>query len=712
VDNEGKAEAKIMKKSSKAFYFVLSLILIAVIAYFDYITGYIISLMIFYLIPVAISAWWVGKRAGVFIAMLSGATWAFIDVFSGRPYSNVLEIFWNGLVRTFFFLIPVYIIERRKIIKALRDSEEWLSITLKSIGDAVITCNPKGRITFMNPVALELTGWSLDEAKSKLLVEVFNIVNEKTGQPAENPVERVIKEGVVVGLANHTVLITKSGKRISIDDSAAPIRGKTGDILGVILVFRDITLRRRTEDLVQQLLHELQTIFDSVPAWIFYKDKKNRFLRVNKFCTEVMGKKKGELEGKTMFELYPKEQAEAFWRDDLEVIATGKPKLGIIEPVETEKGRRWLQTDKIPYIDESGSIIGIIGFAIDITERRKAEEKVEWLANFPELNPIPICEINLNGEITYINPAADQLLPDLKKLGLKHPWLNGIEAFFEMFARGETNVSLREVKIEHGVYEQNIFYVRDKQRIRIYGFDVTVRKRVAEVIQESAKIKSDFTGMVSHELRTPLSAIKEGVSVVLDKITGDINEEQAHYLNMVKNNVDRLNRLINAVLDFQALESGKLGFKIEEGDINEIVKGIQNTMMPLFKKKGLVFELELCDNLPETKLDSDKIIQVLTNLVNNAIKFTEKGGVTISTSRGDNFIQVVVKDTGTGIKEENMQKLFQEFTQLQRKVGGTGLGLSICKGIIEAHKGKIWAKSEPGKGTAFYFALPIKDRRA
>ena len=120
---------------------------------------------------------------------------------------------------------------------------------------------------------------------------------------------------------------------------------------------------------------------------------------------------------------------------------------------------------------------------------------------------------------------------------------------------------------------------------------------------------------------------------------------------------------------------------------------------------------QLDKNLPRIKYDHDKIIQVLTNLANNAIKFTEKGGITITTGKRDNIIQVTVKDTGPGIKEEDMPKLFQQFVQLQRKMGGTGLGLSICKQIIEAHRGKIWAESEFGNGATFHFILPIKERR-
>jgi len=238
---------------------------------------------------------------------------------------------------------------------------------------------------------------------------------------------------------------------------------------------------------------------------------------------------------------------------------------------------------------------------------------------------------------------------------------------------------------------------------------------IMDDLQEASRAKTQFTEMVSHELRTPLAAIKEGVSVILDKIAGSINEEQQKYLDVAKKNVDRLDRLISAVLDFQKLESGKMEFKIEENDLNEVVKEIQETMYLVAEKKNLDFACQLDKGLPRVKFDRDKITQVLTNLVDNALKFTEKGSITITTGKRDNFIQVVVKDTGPGIKEEDIPKLFQQFRQLQRKMGGTGLGLSICKQIIEAHKGKIWAESPPAgaagkfsKGTAFYFTIPEK----
>ncbi|MDD5194570.1 MAG: ATP-binding protein [Candidatus Omnitrophica bacterium] len=240
-----------------------------------------------------------------------------------------------------------------------------------------------------------------------------------------------------------------------------------------------------------------------------------------------------------------------------------------------------------------------------------------------------------------------------------------------------------------------------------------VQQAAAErVVADAMKIRSDFTSMVSHELRTPLTAIKESISIVLEEAAGKLNDEQKDFLGMSRRNVDRLSRLINDVLDYQKLESGKFEFNMQGKDMNEVIKEVQNTMASVAKNKGLDIILDLDENLPKTKFDRDKIVQVLTNLINNAIKFTEKGSITIASSKKDNFVHLAVKDTGPGIKKEDLPRLFVAFEQLEkgkdRKTGGTGLGLAISKEIIEKHKGKIWAESELGKGTTFQFILPLK----
>ncbi|MCF7907903.1 MAG: PAS domain S-box protein [Candidatus Omnitrophica bacterium] len=243
------------------------------------------------------------------------------------------------------------------------------------------------------------------------------------------------------------------------------------------------------------------------------------------------------------------------------------------------------------------------------------------------------------------------------------------------------------------------------------AWDITERKLAEEKIKEVAEMKSKLTSMVSHELRTPLAAIKTGINIVGDGLTGKINAEQSDFLGIVKKNVDRLGRLINDVLNFQKLESGKMQFKVEENDINQTIKEVYKIMHSLAKQKKLQLGLELEKNLPKSSFDKDRIIQVLTNLISNAIKFTDSGQVTITTRREANHVCVMVEDTGVGLRAQDLSKIFESFEQLERvkgrKIEGTGLGLAICKEIIEQHKGKIWVKSELGKGSLFSFILPI-----
>jgi len=241
------------------------------------------------------------------------------------------------------------------------------------------------------------------------------------------------------------------------------------------------------------------------------------------------------------------------------------------------------------------------------------------------------------------------------------------------------------------------------------------RKLAVEQLKKTMEAKSQFVSMASHELRTPLTSIKEGIRLVLQGKSSPLDDKQKKFLGLAQRNVDRLARLINNVLDFQKLDSGKIDFDIQENDANEVVREIKETTATLANDKKLSLITELDESLPIVKFNRDKIMQVLMNLVNNAIKFTDQGGVTITSAKEGNTIRISVQDTGPGIKEEDLPRLFHEFEQLtdisNRKPGGSGLGLVISKKIIERHNGKIWAESEYGKGTTFHFVLPVEERR-
>jgi PAS domain S-box-containing protein len=232
-------------------------------------------------------------------------------------------------------------------------------------------------------------------------------------------------------------------------------------------------------------------------------------------------------------------------------------------------------------------------------------------------------------------------------------------------------------------------------------------------VERLSKIKSEFTAMVSHELKNPLAVIQECISLVMEGVEGNLNEGQKDILNMAKMNINRLARFINNILDFQQMESGQMKYNIREDSINDAVVDVHKSMGFLTREKGLDFVVRLDDDMPKIMFDKEKIIQVLNNLVSNAIKLTEKGSISIVTRYEDNVVHVVVGDSGPGIKAEDIQKLFQAFEQLDRPrdrgKGGTGLGLVISKKIIVDHKGKIWAESEgEGKGAKFHFTLPAR----
>ena len=231
------------------------------------------------------------------------------------------------------------------------------------------------------------------------------------------------------------------------------------------------------------------------------------------------------------------------------------------------------------------------------------------------------------------------------------------------------------------------------------------------------EVQKEFTSTVSHELRTPLASIKLTVDLVLSGAPGPLTEDQTKFLTKINNNVDRLCRLINDILDLSKFESGKMQLNLSFNDIRTVIQEDIETQQQVAKDKGLYLRAEIPQVIPKIPFDVDKIHQVLSNLISNAIKFADNGGITISciNNAENNNVEINVKDTGKGINSDDMDKLFLKFQQLgdsRKQVGGTGLGLAISKEIIDRHGGKIWVESEIGKGSCFKFVLPIHERRS
>jgi signal transduction histidine kinase len=252
-------------------------------------------------------------------------------------------------------------------------------------------------------------------------------------------------------------------------------------------------------------------------------------------------------------------------------------------------------------------------------------------------------------------------------------------------------------------------------RILLYALE---RKKGELKLKEALNARAELVNMVSHDLRIPLTAVREGIGIVMAGEAGAVNEEQKDFLGLARRNVDRLSRMITDFLDYQKIEADRQKFNIRLNDLNELIKGVHKTMVPLAIRKGLEFCIELEGGLPGIEFDYDGITRVVTNLVSNALRFTEQGGIVIRTQKTDALrppqigdgVVVAVSDTGCGIRAEDMKLIFKKYGQVRfaavKDDEGTGLGLVISKQIVEFHSGKIWAESQPGRGSTFSFYLP------
>jgi PAS domain S-box-containing protein len=556
---------------------------------------------------------------------------------------------------------------RRREVAARR----WLATTLQSIGDAVIATDTEGRVSFMNGVAERLTGWSESDARGRPMQEVFRIFSEMTGEPVESPVTKVLREGRVVGLANHTVLRSRAGVDIPIDDSGAPIRDDEGHLYGVVLVFRDVTLEKRDE----KRRAFLARAADALIASIDYKETLATVARLAvpqlaDWCAidllEPGASKHVQVAvahadpAKVVFaralgERYP---------------ADPNARTGVPEVIRS--GRAELYTEIPAAMLEAG--------AVDAEHLRILRELALESAM---VVPFPGRDGRTLGAMTFIYAAS------------RRRYTHEDLAFARDFAVRAA------MAIENARALKEIAEAREREE--------TMRKE-AELANTA---KDEFLATVSHELRTPLNAIL-GWTVTLQR--QPIEPTVGRALGVIERNARAQARLIDDVLDVSRIISGKLTLALGPVDVGEAARLAVDGMRPAAQAKGISLAIEALDggHAMTIMADADRIQQILWNLLTNAIKFTPKGGaVSLRAERVGSEIAIAVSDTGEGIREEVLPYVFDPFRQADssttRRHGGLGLGLSLVKQLAIAHGGAVRATSAgEGKGATFIVQLPAR----
>jgi signal transduction histidine kinase len=296
-----------------------------------------------------------------------------------------------------------------------------------------------------------------------------------------------------------------------------------------------------------------------------------------------------------------------------------------------------------------------------------------------------------------------------------------IDSALEAMKRGASDYLMKPLNLDELIVRIGKVLDEKQRFVRLRDFADQLERANLE-LRRIDGMKTEFVSVASHELRTPLAAIKNAVQLVLKGTAGKINENQEKFLSMAERNINRLTNILNDLLNLSRIESGKIELNFENIRLKEIIELTASFLKPHADGKSIQIDVEVHEQLPVVYGDQEKIEQILTNLIGNAIKFTPEGGKILITAiplskdqkggYGDR-VAVSVKDTGIGIPPEHLDAIFEKFHQvegsLHRSVSGTGLGLAITKGLVEAHQGKIWVESELEKGSTFTFTLPISE---
>lgn len=337
--------------------------------------------------------------------------------------------------------------------------------------------------------------------------------------------------------------------------------------------------------------------------------------------------------------------------------------------------------------------------------------------------------VDKHGKVVLMNPAAEKLLGMKRDEKVGKSVAEGLkdEHMVAMTSGGELKDSE-----DHVTKQVEVISIKDETRRVLQASTAVIENEDGETVgmvsvlsdvtrqKELDGLKSKFVANVSHELRTPLVAIQKSLALILGKEVGEVNPEQRRFLNIAQRNIERLSRLINDLLDVSKLEAGKLTLKPKRVPARELVMHVISTVETWMKDKHIKLETKFSEEGLQFEADPDRLTQVITNLMGNAIKFTpDSGTITVEVlkvndpeiDRGPS-LELAVRDTGIGIAAEDREKIFDKFVQVSLAqpagVSSTGLGLTIAKEIIQLHSGKIWVESEEGKGSRFAFCLPLR----
>jgi PAS domain S-box-containing protein len=667
-------------------------------------------------------------------------------------------------------------------VQVIEGQREQLRVTLTSIGDAVITTDAEGRVTLLNPVAETLTGWMNEDAVGQPLRTVFPILHEQTRQPVENPVAKVLREGAVVGLGNHTVLLARDGTERPIDDSAAPIRGAGGETVGVVLTFRDVTEQRQAQVALRQSEARKTAILDTAIDGIITINHEGKVIEFNPAAERTFGYSRAQAVGRELADLViPPSLRERHRRGLAHYLATGEgPVLdkriemtalradGTEFPVELAVTR--IPAEEPPLFT---------GYLRDITGRRRAEQASRFLADASKSLAalvdsgstmqkvarlaVPFfadwCAVDLVKEdgsvgrvaVAHADPAKVELahelerryppdpnaphgVPNVLRTGKSEMMAEIPDTVLAASAQDQEHLRiLRELGLKsylcvplaaRGKMVGVITFISAESGRRYDPSDLALAEELAHragiamenawlysEVRDADRRKDEFLAMLAHELRNPLAPIRNALQIM--KQPGADGSVVERVREMMERQVQHMTRMVDDLLDVSRITRGKIELRKEVVDLASVVSRTVETSRPLIEDRHQELTVDLPPEPVCLEADPTRLEQVLANLLNNAVKYTDHGGhIWLTAEQQGSELILRVRDTGVGIAADMLARIFEPFVQSDRVLhhsqGGLGIGLTLVRSLVEMHGGTVQAQSDgPGKGSEFVVCLPV-----
>lgn len=600
-------------KRGRLYHYLLCILLIVftllMYARFDHFFGQGAYLLFYPVIFVV--AWYLGAGPAVITILILALSLVFFFI---PPFFS-FSLAQGEWVRLLTFigttgLITWVIYREQKIEVKLMESRQWFQTSLECIGDAVMVTDSEGKVLFLNQVAEKLTGWKSKEAYKQPVDAIFSIYEKDTKRKAFNPIYEVLRSNKKVNLEKDTILVSRDGSHYPIEDSSSPIKiSKENKTIGVVLVFRDISERQKSESLLIESAERLKLATDAskIGIWEFNVDTHQAIT--------------------------------SFYHDQA---------FGFMRPAEN------------------------------------------WTVEEFE---------------SHLHPDdKERVLETMKQA---------------VIMRSTFNIEFRVLWKDGSLHWMNVAGQYDGKKNRVIGVnrDITEKKMAEETLREALFYRDEFLSIASHELKTPLTSLKLHCQLFRRAYKkGDPDaysrERVDRLVDQTDQQVSRLVRLVDDMLDISRIRTGKLSFHKEKVDVSQLLSEVLERLRPQFANTpGGCPEVVLSESA-YIMGDKLRLEQVISNLLNNALRYGQGKPIKVSLEKTDDFVRLSVIDQGIGIAPDFQEKIFLRFQRAvpASEVSGLGLGLYIAKQIVEAHDGKISLKSAINKGSTFCIELPcVKD---